>query len=94
MGQLVVQEFVSADGFAADANNDFTFYEYLSGGTAEFDRSQLKWLETVDTMVLGAKTYREFVEYWPTQVRDGACFLSSNVHKCCPCKVQQQMSKG
>jgi dihydrofolate reductase len=66
MGQLVVQEFVSADGFAADANNDFTFYEYLSGGTAEFDRSQLKWLETVDTMVLGAKTYREFVEYWPT----------------------------
>ena len=66
MGQLVVQEFVSADGFAADANNEFTFYELLYGGTAEFDRSQLKWLETVDTMVLGANTYRMFVEYWPT----------------------------
>ena len=66
MGQLVVQEFVSADGFAADANNEFTFYELLDGGTAEFDRSQLKWLETVDTMVLGANTYRMFVEYWPT----------------------------
>jgi dihydrofolate reductase len=62
----VVQEFVSADGFAADANNEFTFYELLDGGTAEFDRSQLKWLETVDTMVLGANTYRMFVEYWPT----------------------------
>jgi len=67
MGQLVVQEFVSADGFAADANNEFTFYELLDGGTAEFDRSQLKWLETVDAMVLGANTYRMFVEYWPTR---------------------------
>jgi dihydrofolate reductase len=66
MGQLVVQDFVSADGFAADANNEFTFYEYLDGGTAEFDRSQLEWLQTVDTMVLGANTYRMFVEYWPT----------------------------
>jgi len=66
MGQLVVQEFVSADGFAADANNEFTFYEQLDGGTAEFDRSQLQWLESVDTMVLGANTYRMFVEYWPT----------------------------
>lgn len=66
MGQLVVQEFVSADGFAADANNEFTFYEFLDGGTAEFERSQLEWLETVDTMVLGANTYRMFVEYWPT----------------------------
>jgi dihydrofolate reductase len=66
MGQLIIQDFVSADGFAADANNEFTFYEYLDGGTAEFDRSQLEWLKTVDTMVLGAKTYREFAEYWPT----------------------------
>ncbi|MBJ2121099.1 dihydrofolate reductase family protein [Arthrobacter sp. MSA 4-2] len=66
MGQLIVQNFVSADGFAADANNEFTFYELLDGGTAEFDRSQLKWLETIDTMVLGADTYRMFVEYWPT----------------------------
>ena len=66
MGQLVVQEFVSADGFAADANNEFTFYELLDGGTAEFDRSQLEWLQTVDTMVLGADTYRMFAGYWPT----------------------------
>lgn len=67
MGQLVVQEFVSADGFAADANNEFTFYEHLSGGTAEFDRSQAEWLKGVDTMVLGANTYRMFAEYWPTE---------------------------
>ncbi len=77
MGHLIVQDFVSADGFAADANNEFTFYELLDGGTAEFDRSQLKWLETVDTMVLGANTYRMFVGYWPTPASEGEIIAPS-----------------
>ena len=71
MGQLIVQEFVTADGFAADANNEFTAYEMLEGGTAEFDRSQLAWLDTVDAMVLGASTYRMFAEFWPTPASEG-----------------------
>lgn len=71
MGQLIVQEFVTADGFAANANNEFTAYEMLQGGTAEFDRSQLAWLRTVDAMVLGASTYRMFAEFWPTPASDG-----------------------
>ena len=71
MGQLVVQQFVTADGFAANTNNEFTFYELLEGGTTEFDRSQLAWLDTVDAMVLGAATYRMFVEFWPTPASDG-----------------------
>lgn len=71
MGHLVVQEFVTVDGFAADANNEFTVYETLEGGTGEFDRSQLAWLQTVDAMVLGASTYRMFAEYWPTPASDG-----------------------
>ncbi len=71
MGQLVVQEFVTADGFAANTNNEFNAYEMLQGGTAEFDRSQLAWLNTVDAMVLGAATYRMFVEFWPTPASDG-----------------------
>ena len=71
MGQLVVQEFVTADGFAANTNNEFNAYEMLEGGTAEFDQSQLAWLETVDAMVLGASTYRMFVEFWPTPASEG-----------------------
>jgi dihydrofolate reductase len=71
MGQLVVQQFVTADGFAANTNNEFTVYELLEGGTTEFDRSQLAWLDTVDAMVLGAATYRMFVEFWPTPASDG-----------------------
>lgn len=71
MGQLIVQEFVTADGFAANVNNEFTAYEMLQGGTVEFDRSQLAWLETVGAMVLGASTYRMFAEFWPTPASDG-----------------------
>lgn len=71
MGKLVVQEFVTADGFAADVDGEFTFYEQLDGGTAEFDRSQLDWLDSVDAMVLGARTYKMFVDYWPTSASDG-----------------------
>lgn len=71
MGHLVVQEFVTADGFAANTNNEFNAYELLEGGTAEFDRSQLAWLDTVDAMVLGAATYRMFAQYWPTPAADG-----------------------
>jgi hypothetical protein len=81
MGQLIVQEFVSADGFASDADNESTFHESLDGGTAEFDRSQLTWLETVDTMVLGANAYRMFVEYWPTPASK-ASFLPGRTRAC------------
>jgi dihydrofolate reductase len=71
MGQLVVQQFVTADGFATNTNNEFNAYEWLEGGTAEFDQNQLKWLDSVDAMVLGASTYRMFVEYWPTPASAG-----------------------
>lgn len=71
MGNLVVQQFVTADGFAANADNEFTAYELLEGGTDEFDRSQADWLGGVDAMVLGATTYRMFVGYWPTPAAAG-----------------------
>lgn len=66
MGRLVVQQFVTADGFAANSDNEFTAHQLLDGGTDEFDRSQVEWLGTVEAMVLGANTYRMFASYWPT----------------------------
>lgn len=71
MGHLVVQQFVTADGFAANLDNEFTAYELLEGGTDEFDRSQVEWLAGVDAMVLGANTYRIFAGYWPTPAAAG-----------------------
>ena len=71
MGQLIVQDFVTVDGYAADTNNEFKAYELLEGGTAEFDRAQLEWLGSMEAMVLGANTYRYFAEYWPTNASEG-----------------------
>jgi dihydrofolate reductase len=65
MGRLIIQDFVSADGFAADVNGDFTIYEHLEGSLDEFNASQLAWLDGIETMVLGANTYRLFADYWP-----------------------------
>lgn len=66
MGHLVVQQFVSADGFAANDQNEFTLFDDVEGDSGEFDRSNLVWLERVGAIVLGADTYRMFASYWPT----------------------------
>ncbi|MEX1079001.1 MAG: dihydrofolate reductase family protein [Homoserinimonas sp.] len=66
MGDLVVQQFVSADGFAADVRNEFSLFDSVDGDSSEFDRSNLAWLENVGAIVLGATTYRMFADYWPT----------------------------
>lgn len=74
MGKLVVQQFVSADGFAADTHNQFTLFDHMdgdSGDTADFNQSNRAWLDSVGAIVLGADTYRMFVEYWPTSASDG-----------------------
>jgi len=65
VGQLIVQQFVSADGFAADADNDFTIFRGEKMPSDEIDNETLARLETVDAIVLGANTYRMFADYWP-----------------------------
>jgi dihydrofolate reductase len=65
VGNLVVQEFVSADGFAANDNNEFDMYSSVSDWSL-FDRSNLSWISSAGGILLGAKTYEEFVRYWPS----------------------------
>ncbi|NUP74938.1 MAG: hypothetical protein HOQ07_09880 [Sinomonas sp.] len=71
MGRLVVQEIVSADGFAADADGNFTFTQKLDGPLEKWDRHQLEWLDTVGAMALGARTYELFSGFWPTPASAG-----------------------
>jgi hypothetical protein len=54
MGRLIVQQFVSVDGFAADADNQFTFFDDVDGTSAEVDLETLRVLSSVDAIVLGA----------------------------------------
>jgi dihydrofolate reductase len=71
MGRLIVQQFVSIDGFAADVDNQFSLLEQADGGSAEIDLETLRLLRSVEAVVLGANTYRTFVEFWPTPAAEG-----------------------
>ncbi|MFE5670594.1 dihydrofolate reductase family protein [Agromyces sp. NPDC056523] len=73
MGRLIVEQIVSADGYAADSEGGIEFFEVSpevggdpESGVGPIDREQLAWLEGVDAILLGATTYRMFAEYWPT----------------------------
>jgi dihydrofolate reductase len=68
--KVVVQEFITLDGFAAGAEGELDFIAGSSDADAsggEFVDDQLAFLETVDTILLGAVTYRMFADYWPRQ---------------------------
>ena len=66
MGKIIVQQAVSLDGFAADANGETSFF-YAVDDWTEPDTEQLDQLDSISHMVLGGNTYREFVEFWPTE---------------------------
>lgn len=57
------------DGYAADKNNSPAFLESTTLNKYS-DLDQLAWLDTIDTMVLGANTYRLFVDFWPTATNE------------------------
>lgn len=65
MRKVILQELVTLDGFAAGTDGELDFFESVAD-YGEVDRDNLRILEDVDTIVLGAATYRMFVEYWPT----------------------------
>ncbi|MDR6195251.1 dihydrofolate reductase family protein [Siphonobacter sp. SORGH_AS_0500] len=65
MRKLILQEWISLDGFAADENGQTDFFnkpEY----NEESEADVLDFMGTIDAILLGSRTYRMFVEYWPT----------------------------
>jgi len=66
MRKLILEEWMSLDGFVTDKNNELDFFTNLTPEQNTYsDRDQLKFLETVDTILLGRKTYDLFVDFWP-----------------------------
>jgi dihydrofolate reductase len=74
MRKVVVQQFVTLDGYAAGPNGELDFVTE-AGSAADptsgpFVEEQLAFIESVDTILLGAVTYRMFAEYWPEQTTE------------------------
>jgi dihydrofolate reductase len=71
MRKLILEEWVSLDGNVADKNGQLDFFTNLTPEENKYsDLDQLKFLETVDTILLGRKTYELFVEFWPGATTD------------------------
>lgn len=64
MGKLIVEQIISADGYAAEPDGGIGFFENARG-INEADQDQLRLLEGVDAIVLGRITYGMFADYWP-----------------------------
>ena len=71
MRKLILEEWVSLDGHVADKNGKLDFFTSLTPEQNKYsDSDQLKFLETIDTILLGRKTYELFVGFWPSATTD------------------------
>ncbi len=65
MRNVILQEFVSVDGMAAGPNGNVDFIPGASSGDQSFGKRQSDFLDSIDGILLGRKTYEMFVGYWP-----------------------------
>lgn len=65
MRKLIFQEFLSVDSYAADKEHSTKFFE-APEFSEESDYDLLEEMDRFDTILLGANTYRMFVDYWPS----------------------------
>ena len=64
MGRLIVEQIVSADGYAAEPDGGIGFFQNARG-INDVDEQQIRLLASVRTIVLGRRTYGMFASYWP-----------------------------
>lgn len=64
MGRIIVEQIVSADGYAAEPDGGIGFFEHARSINA-VDKGQLRLLESVRAIVLGRHTFGMFAGYWP-----------------------------
>ncbi|WP_202841469.1 dihydrofolate reductase family protein [Luteimonas saliphila] len=66
MGRIIVEQIVSADGYAAEPDGGIGFFG--SSGELrdpEMEDEQMRMLDPVEAIVLGRITYGMFEAYWP-----------------------------
>lgn len=66
MGQIIVQQIVSADGFAADPRGGLEMHRTVASWE-EIDREAVGEFADLAHILLGRRTYEEFVRFWPTE---------------------------
>lgn len=65
MRKVILQEFVSLDGLAAGPNDSVDFIPASTQGDQSFGQHQLRFMDSIDLIVLGRVTYSMFAGHWP-----------------------------
>jgi dihydrofolate reductase len=69
MRKLILEEWLSLDGFAADKDGKLDFFPSTEANRYS-DNDQLTFLDSIDTILLGRVTYELFADFWPTATTD------------------------
>ena len=70
MRKIILQEWLSLDGFLAGKNNNLDFFTADAELNKYSDDDLLKFMEGIDIILLGRITYELFIEFWPTATTD------------------------
>ncbi|WP_254678555.1 hypothetical protein [Arthrobacter sp. 24S4-2] len=68
MRKLIVQQWVTVDDIAAEEDGGLSFVSgepFSETDTSAFKASVMGFIDSVDTMILGANTYAQSKDYWP-----------------------------
>lgn len=63
--KVIVQEFVSVDGFASTPDGSVDFVPGATQGDQGFGDRQMDFIDSIDTTLLGRVTYEMFASHWP-----------------------------
>lgn len=74
MRKLIVQQWVTVDNIAAEEDGGLSFVSgepFSETDTSAFKASVMGFIDSVDTMILGANTYAQAKGYWPNAAEQG-----------------------
>jgi dihydrofolate reductase len=72
--KLIVQQWVTVDNIAAEEDGGLSFVSgepFSDNDNSPYKASMMGFIDSVDTMILGANTYAQSVGYWPTADEQG-----------------------
>jgi dihydrofolate reductase len=69
MRKIIVEEWISLDGYVADKKGQLDFFvRHVRESYTEASRSE--FLKTIDTILFGRETYEQFAKLWPDRATE------------------------